>query len=1196
MSSSQSEREFGNEIGNTMTASQELSTSADAVLCKNLDSLPDKTPSMEKITNGGETSTSLLSNALATEIYTIVHNSNSDLDELMEDVEDHIEDFFIGETVINSGKEYIIESKERRGGLVMYTMTDGTKIGHRDLRRKKGISTDFLRKLIETHAKFDGKCWKIDDDTRKLYDIKENVVEQKLAPIFCRKSSENAKKESDSSDEENVESSERRLAFNGRASGGIAPSSKFKKMQEKLKKNEERKKLKEQKLKEKEEEKQRKIEEKLKEKAKKAEAKTNAKKSSSNGGGIGQFLTKTPNSKTSSGVETGTPSVWAAKRLKNATNRLEEAWKKRDSEQFNEACAYCESQLSKNQIKNIENPIWRFAVQKIVDRNADKALMKNMKPEKRKEYRQQMLERRRDEYRLMESRIRAHFSEVCFEEDLTITSEKLRIEMCEQLENPEIAARCLEICEFFVSMKEIMNFSERITANDLSNSFKTGREGFEKYTWKIYDCLLENLLQNETYAKIAHMNARLREFPLNVNTITEATRAFLVRSFETRNIPDSVDDEEDDESKLKKEEIEENMEFDEIYEGTEANGEVQTRQKLLEFFNDGKCLEDFPAEHHLELIEHLIQLLIDSQIVRDAFNAEPDSIEKYRSKIRAFQTKIDETTTEIGEIPVETRNIEMLSRKETKEIEMRAKRKEHLERKLIDLKEELQILNSKMATEKDLFMRVFRVPCIGQDRHLRKYYWTAYNRDGGIWVQDFGTLNYEKWVRKCVEQKLDVDGPIESLPKFEPDEKIEEKWYRISNIDELENLKNQLLKSGRREGELYKFLKANLEDIRGSITRDFGRQFNRSPSPEEHEPYLGVFGAFKVQLMAFLKDLVESKMTSLSNVEEIAANLENANDLQKLKSIFREIFDAILPSFITYRHSGAYAASTKHFSILQPHRFQQQIASALNVSALHLLLEYLDGRIKWENSINQQRCLVCRRKDESAQKMRCRNCIDVYHYSCVRPRITLAQFEDSSFVENWLCGRCRSAEIRKKRQERIEKTEDDDDSGDDDDEEEEKQRRGDQSDSSPALSDVEGDDDDDRMHTYSRKAKKRANTAMAAMVQYEKNGTIGGSEPLPKRRLIKKDVQEFFESIENANPRLYRLLIYVPSGGREILNGRGELDLNGIENNLKLYRTVSDLRDDVTAFFRNARNYIETHNNRKLDELDLMISKLELDV
>lgn len=37
---------------------------------------------------------------------------------------------------MSSGKEYTVVSSEKRGGLTLYTMEDGTKIGHRDLRWK----------------------------------------------------------------------------------------------------------------------------------------------------------------------------------------------------------------------------------------------------------------------------------------------------------------------------------------------------------------------------------------------------------------------------------------------------------------------------------------------------------------------------------------------------------------------------------------------------------------------------------------------------------------------------------------------------------------------------------------------------------------------------------------------------------------------------------------------------------------------------------------------------------------------------------------------------------------------------------------------------------------------------------------------------------------------------------------------------
>lgn len=56
-------------------------------------------------------------------------------DGLWDELDDIVDEkYYEGETVVSSGKEFIVVSSEKRGGLTTYTMDDGSKIGHRDLR------------------------------------------------------------------------------------------------------------------------------------------------------------------------------------------------------------------------------------------------------------------------------------------------------------------------------------------------------------------------------------------------------------------------------------------------------------------------------------------------------------------------------------------------------------------------------------------------------------------------------------------------------------------------------------------------------------------------------------------------------------------------------------------------------------------------------------------------------------------------------------------------------------------------------------------------------------------------------------------------------------------------------------------------------------------------------------------------------
>uniref|UniRef100_A0A8R1IB45 Uncharacterized protein n=1 Tax=Caenorhabditis japonica TaxID=281687 RepID=A0A8R1IB45_CAEJA len=90
------------------------------------------------------------------------------------------------------------------------------------------------------------------------------------------------------------------------------------------------------------------------------------------------------------------------------------------------------------------------------------------------------------------------------------------------------------------------------------------------------------------------------------------------------------------------------------------------------------------------------------------------------------------------------------------------------------------------------------------------------------------------------------------------------------------------------------------------------------------------------------------------------------------------------------------------------------------------------------------------------------------------------------------------------------------------------------------------------------------------------------------------EVRQLFDSIEKANPRLYKVIQNIPAAARTLRNSHHEnRSLPDIEEDLGEYVSVDLLREHLSAFFHHARGYVETHNPRKLDELDSLMSELD---
>ncbi|CAO4375656.1 unnamed protein product [Caenorhabditis nigoni] len=1252
-----SQRSFGSEIGNTS-----LMTAADSSLIKSPNSLENATEQMEKPENGHAASTRL-PRPLAIEIYTKIHNSTFTKEDLLDEIEDLVDEkYYPGEVLMSQGKEYTVVTSEKRGGLTLYTMEDGTKIGHRDLRRKKGLSLEEIQQAaLEDVIHEDEKVWKVKDALLKECPIRET---KKFAPIF---SSANRKaqaatssstviqldEKSDGEEEEEEQEIGLNTPLRVRPSGGPAASASRRQMDKKKEKEakekeklEKKEKEKEEKLRKKEEEKAKKQAEKddkLKKKAEKAIRKSIGGGASGSQGLMDRFVKKTTEENggdaTSSG---GQPSKWSEKRVALGLKKVDEAWKRRDQDAFNEACIWCEKNLSGNQRATFENPIYKFAIQKLVDKTKDKALIRGWKRAQQVEYRHEMAEKRRAVYAQYEPQIKAWFNEDIALDDLLVTSTTLDFPTAaKRLDCDAELLKCMEIAQYFVSMRKILLWNENISAEQLRDDLHKGLEGFRRSTYKMIANLLETALQEKEFEKVAHCNARLSEFPITEHTVSELIHAFFIGNTETSFKRDAKKQnrmagyvmEEDSESEAE-EEAENGEKSTENGQKPEENDpenghnepkpeendpedpedseEVIRRQRILALFQNPAHIYEWAPAEQLEVLYELKELVHDLPIIREWYlrDANTEQLTGLKAAANKIAKKIEDFQQQLADLPP-GEITDSMSRHQTREMEKVIKKRQNLEKALDDLRDELEENREKSARERDDLERIYRVISIGNDRHLRKYYWFAYSTDAGIWVQDFGTTSYEKWVRDCREKGfMDIETlDVENRPEYEDlpitSSESTEVWYKLDTESDVKELLQSLAKNGKREKPLKKYLANNLDDILASIRKPVKKEDVKKATSEdvtdsestedeqladetaeEEAPvvskFQGPFGSLKQTMMDFLRDYQQSGITKIGDLQVFEGRLLDANNLDEMKRLFIELVTSIPKECLIEKYKMDVALVKKCFSHLIIPRFCRRVEEAKNPSCLHMLLAYFDARIDRQRTLPELPCQVCRRKNGTQRKLMCKQCATVFHYNCHRPAISPAVFEEEGFKERWWCAKCTKEDRRRQLEEARAKNEENQGSGDESggsDEEEE---------------DVDMLDEEEQM-SRGRSAKRKANAAMRDVLEFEGVLRAPTQPPAPKR--AKKDVvaevQELFDSIERANPRLYKLIQSVPSQSRSYRNSTHECrSLTEIEEDLDVYTSAEQLHDHLKQFFQYARGWVETHNSRKLDDLEDLISEL----
>ncbi|KAK5972980.1 PHD-type domain-containing protein [Trichostrongylus colubriformis] len=1094
------------------------------------------------------------------EVCNRIHHSTYSLDDLVESIENYLEDFYIkGENVeFTPGTDRTVSAKvmgvEKKGGAVFYTLLyDDKEIGRingRDLKRRYQITEDDIRSLILLlGSQQPGKPWQIEDEYKKEYGVKD-----KLAPIFCSLShskssnkivnttgrSTNAKDgDSDSDDTPLVNFLPQR-----RSGVALPPNASSKEV-----------------------DKQRKKQEKREQKEKKKGEKKEKERKENGSGDLTKFISPgCANGEHKSDEGTGTPFLTpqkrSEKRFNSAVSKLQDAWRKRDEQEFINAAAWSAKVLSGVQIEKIPHECHRFAVRKAYDKVKDAEALKKMRTkEERAAFREKMHEQRHQHQKIMLAKIKAYFSQEIAEEDIVVN---------------DAALPC--------PGRPISVPSEQ--------------------SLLLTDCV-----------KLAHFNARLHEFSIEDNTVSELCRALLIGSTvdeKSRNTNDNA--EPSTQNGVENEDAENGVEsgrntpcdLNEI-----SQIDIDVCKTFLHSFTPDKELWELAPEDQLGILGLVLNRVLDLRSFKDYISRDgvSEAARNLRDKITKLNEQVNSWQEELSAMPEyeEVADPSMLSRKEARERADNQKQRESLERRIEENKDKVEELLEKLTLERLAKNQSKRMVPIGEDRHFRRYYWFhGKSADDGIWIQDLGVTSYEKFIRACIkagkpfeeEQEvedvkneepevrlLSVDGDIPAdvkisdWPVLEP-ESYTETWYRVPDVMSFDSLLGSLMKAGIREGKLLAFLKKNKDAILNSITGGSARQ-SKTPDPievdgEDEDVSSESLTPLRKSIVQLASDLRDSYLTSIGSVENFEAEVLCCTTLDEVKEKLRELADSITPSAIVRRLEFKVAAQTGQYSCLIMDRWKQRLAECQNVSGVHLLRSYLDSRIDWKKSIVEKRCNSCGSRRSPEAKIACASCSVVVHFYCTRPRL---QDKPTS----WLCPMCERVEAKKKKEELVTTR-----GGKAPRKEVDAENSSAEESSEDESEDSESDEDDFFANKHPRRSSRKR------MMEDYFEDDVEDRKTRAKRAKVNPVAEECSDLLSRvkAYNRLYRTLQNIPAARSSRRAPPPSLD--GLEESIPEYTSLSTFAADLNTFFRHARSYLEEHNERKLEELETLLFELDL--
>ncbi|KIH67189.1 hypothetical protein ANCDUO_02483 [Ancylostoma duodenale] len=888
---------------------------------------------------------------------------------------------------------------------------------------------------------------------------------------------------------------------------------------------------------------------------------------------------------------------------RSAVNKLQEAWRKRDEQEFYMAASWGAKVLSGVQIDKIPHECHRFAVRKAYDKVKDAEMLKKLRTkEARKEFRDKVHQERHHHQKIMTAKIKAYFNQKAADDDLTVCDKPLpcpgRIVPVPEGQSL-LFTDCLIFTQFFSSLKKFIEADHKITAKQLLDAVHGGRVGFMKCTSKLLGSLLKTLLQDPEHKKLSHFNVRLHEFPIEGNTVSELCRALLIGNMgveeetghgagdnaESSSQNDAHENDGDDDN------VPESGRGTPFGQNDVSQIDIDVCQTFLDRFSPEKEIWELSPEEQLGVLGLVLNRVLDlgsfkEYISQDGVSGPVQSLQERIHKLNEQVSAWQEELTKIPEVE-EVADLFQISRSQARERAELQKKRENLERRIEENKDKVEELLEKLAIEKLMKSQSKRVSPLGQDRHFRNYYWFHGNTgDDGIWVQDLGVTSYEKFIRACIKAGKPFDEEIEPptqngvtsaegdekpladvVPVVEPKaddgwpvlepESYKETWYRLPDVQSFDDLISSLNKVGVRESKLKSSLVKQREVIVNSITRGNARD-SKSPDPvdgemEDEDLCPESLTPLRRSIVQLVSDLRDSYLTSIGNVDTFEAELMCCPGLDEVKEKLREVADSINPSAIVKRLTMKIAIQTGHFSHLILDRWKHQLTECHNASAVHLLRSYLDSRIDWKKSVVEKRCNSCGSRRTPEAKIACGSCELVVHYYCTRPKLS----EKPTF---WLCPTCKLAEAKKKKEEAANQRvsakpnykEDDEESGDESGEDE---------------SDASASDDDDDF--FSKKPRRTVKRKGFSIFDDEVTEDKTSRAKRAKVNKVAEDCLDLLNRVKSSN-RLYRALQAIPPGRA---------------TRRAAPSTIDSLEEGIS----------QEHNERKLEDLENLLSELDLD-
>ncbi|CAD6191252.1 unnamed protein product [Caenorhabditis auriculariae] len=1025
-----------------------------------------------------------------------LHRSTLSLDCLVEELEEHLsENYFIDEIVLRNGKEVRVKGREKRGGLVLYSVEhDGDTVKVKSTELKRTVETDEqrIKQLIEKMAHQEDNTWKVNDEYKEKYGIKD-----KFAPIFggnvSRRSSLaniplNTLSEVivlDDDDEPDLKVVRR---------SGLPPSSsKIFSRNGLLKRAEvfrdtEGDKISFQPKEPKQDS------EKTKEVVKNGEKKKKNKKvEAPSKENISKFLHKT------------TAENFQNEENKNVENLLEKfsmAWNKRDQKAFQKVVESAVKHLPLESYETLQKEVWVYAVNVESRRKIEES-----ETEKREEEEERSPMRTEVYNERIESIIRNQFMDHTKSDDLFVFGESTFVPPGQVFEKSEKMNECVTFLLHLYSIQSFIKFYESLTIREFYDALRDSKSGYFHKTWKIYEALLRTLLHEKEYSKISHFNARLYEFALTPHSLSEICHRFILATAELQ-AGDEADENEGGET-------------------NDKSAENNVRDEISSFFKANVHLWDLEASQQMKVLhflrESITSLRSYSIYVRGDDNPEGRVMRLRAQKLTDEIKTLRKELTELEPVPesLRTREKERREAEHLKKENSINRRLEVEEQKLKDLLEQIQIERHRHRQSK-------RLDFLGQDRHFRNYFLLSNSVEAGIWIQDVGLSEYEKYVRTCVEKRVCPEDPIleTGVPPPPPDRlDITEMWYKIATVQAFNDLKTSLKREGKREKLLLHSIKMHKSAIEPIFQKE--RSVSVIPlfsiKPDE---------SLKEEVLTILKDLKDGLLCSIDSVEDFEKEFLTDLSLDSFKRGITKLANSTTKKAIIERFPMNIAKKTGSFSVLLMNRWIDCVERAENFSALHLLVDYLKSRISFKFSASTRPCRGCFSNRTIDEKIMCAECMRVMHWTCVRPRLPVKPQE-------WLCAVCKQAEERRNQEE----------------------------------SDFDEENSDEEADEEKRGRNKRA------LSRSQKDD----SEAKRSKKVV-SEVADFFEGMRLQNPRLFRTLQTVNISSHSIRSGLKSL--KDIEENLDSYSDIKALRKDLGKFLKQAAVLLQDQNYRKFDEME----------